>query len=397
MLVLVDDHLGDLGRSECAADQFGLIVGPRHDVDFLAAQLLHHRLHARALHPDAGADRIDVGILGINRDLCAAAGLARTLADFDDALVDFGHLLLEQLAQELVGSAREHDREALFGQIDVEDQRADAIALAIALMRNLLLLGQYGFGAAEIDDHVFALEALHDARDNFALAILELVEDLFALGVADVLDEVLLGRLRRDPAHGGGVELDQDFVADLGLGIVLGARLVDCGFGLRIGHLVDHGPDLEQLDLAELGVVARLDIALAEGAPRRRMHHLLDRADHDRLVDPFFLGNLLNHPVKLSGHRASTGRDGSHAPPNPLPANPEPVPSRPRARRAAASSAAGSIKIVFVVRSLHFAKADAYPAPARFVFDFHSLGTHRREHARERFLPIHRAMRLYPD
>ena len=101
------------------------------------------------------------------------------------------------------------------------DQGADAIALAIALVRNLLLFGQNRLGAAEVDDHVLALEALHDARDDFALAVLELVVNLFALGVADVLDEVLLGRLRRDPAHRGGVELDQNFVADLGLGIVL--------------------------------------------------------------------------------------------------------------------------------------------------------------------------------
>ena len=34
----------------------------RHDVDLLAAQLLHDRLDARALHADAGADRIDVAI-----------------------------------------------------------------------------------------------------------------------------------------------------------------------------------------------------------------------------------------------------------------------------------------------------------------------------------------------
>ena len=84
-----------------------------------------------------------------------------------------------------------------------------------------------------------------------SLAILELVVDLFSLGVADVLDEVLLGRLRRDTAHRRGVELDQNLVADLGLGIVLGARLIERGLGQRIGDLLDHRLDLEQLDLAE--------------------------------------------------------------------------------------------------------------------------------------------------
>jgi len=42
MLVFVDDHLGDLGRGERAADQLGLVVGPRHDVDFFAAQFLNY-------------------------------------------------------------------------------------------------------------------------------------------------------------------------------------------------------------------------------------------------------------------------------------------------------------------------------------------------------------------
>ncbi len=315
VLVLVDYHLGDLGRRQRAAHQLGLIVGPWHDVDLLAAQLLHHRLYAGALHPDARADRIDVRILGIDRHLGASAGLARALANLDDALVNFRHLLLEQLHQEVVRGAREHDRKSLLRQIDVQNQRADAIALAIALVGDLLLLGQDRLGAAEIDDHVLALEALHDSRNDFLLAILELVEHLFALGVANMLDEILLGRLRRDPPHRGGVELDQNFVADFRLGIVLRARLRHVGFGRGVGHFFDNRLDLEQFDFAEFGVEPRLDIAVrAERAPRRRMHHLLDRVDHDRFVDAFFLAYLLDYPVQIDLHTASPGRGQRCAP-----------------------------------------------------------------------------------
>src|SRR4029077_10988436 len=198
VLVLVDYHLGDFCRRECAADQLGLVVGPRHDVDFFAAQFLDDRLHAGAFHPDACADRVDVGILGIDRDFGASAGLARALANLDDALVNFRHFLLEELHQEVVGGAREDYRESLFGQIDVENQRADAIALAIALVRNLLLLGKDRLGTAEVDDHVLALEALDDSGDDFEFAILIFVENLFTLGVANVLDEILLRGLRCD-------------------------------------------------------------------------------------------------------------------------------------------------------------------------------------------------------
>ena len=79
------------------------------DVDLLAAQLLHHRLHARAAHADARADRIDVAVVRGDRDLRAAARLARRALHLDDALVDLRHLLLEELDQQAGMRAREDD------------------------------------------------------------------------------------------------------------------------------------------------------------------------------------------------------------------------------------------------------------------------------------------------
>ena len=48
------------------------------------------------LAPDAGADRVDVAIVGENGDLRAMPGLARYGLDLDDAVEDLGHLELEQ-------------------------------------------------------------------------------------------------------------------------------------------------------------------------------------------------------------------------------------------------------------------------------------------------------------
>src|SRR5262249_46687085 len=160
-----------------------------HDVDLFAAQFLNHGLHAGSLHSDTRADRIDVGILRVNGDLGAPSGFTRALANLHDAFIDLRHFLFEQLAQEFVGGPRKHDREAFFREIDVEDQGADAVALTVALVGYLVLLGQDRLGAPEIDDHILALEPLNDARNDLALAILELVVNLFALGVADMLDE----------------------------------------------------------------------------------------------------------------------------------------------------------------------------------------------------------------
>src|SRR6185369_10905590 len=126
------------------------------------------------------------------------------------------HLLAEELDQEVRVRATQNDLRALGGEIDVVDVGPNAIALAIALARDLLALGKDRVGAAEIDDDVLLLESLHDAREDLALAVLELVVDELALGVAHLLDDVLLGGLRRDPPEHLARQLGEQLVADLG-------------------------------------------------------------------------------------------------------------------------------------------------------------------------------------
>ena len=82
--------------------------------------------------------------------------------------------------------------------------RADALALAVALVARLLGAGHDGLGAAEVDDDVAALEALDGAVDDLADAVDVLVVDLLALGLADALVEHLLGRLGGDAAEALG-------------------------------------------------------------------------------------------------------------------------------------------------------------------------------------------------
>ena len=76
------------------------ILRPLDDVDLLAAQLADDRLHARALHADAGADRIDVALAREHRDLRAIARLAHRAANHHGAVVDLRHFLLEQLDEQ---------------------------------------------------------------------------------------------------------------------------------------------------------------------------------------------------------------------------------------------------------------------------------------------------------
>src|SRR5438094_6135794 len=306
MLVVVHDDLRHLGRRERAAHVLRRVARPRHDVDLLAAQLLHHRLHARTAHADAGADRIDVAVVGGDRDLRPPARLARRALHLDDALVDLGHLLLEELDQQPRGGAREDDLRPLAGELDVEDVGADAVALAVALARDLLLLGEDGVGAPQVHDDVFLLEALHDAGEELALPPLELVVDDVPLGVAHALDDVLLRGLGSDATELLGRELGEQLVADLGVRIELDARLGERHLILRVLDVVDDRLDLEEFHLAQLGVELGLDVLLVtEGLLGRRQHRLLERLDDDVAVDALLLAHLLDDAVQVRLHGAS--------------------------------------------------------------------------------------------
>ena len=177
------------------------ILRPFDDVDLLAAQLADDRLHARALHADAGADRIDVALARVDRDLGAIAGLADRAADHHGAVVDLRHFLLEQLDQQGRIGARQHDLRPLGAAVDAADDGADAVADGVVLRARLFLARQLRLDAAELHDDVAVLEALDHAVDDFADALAVLGVDVLALGLADLLEDHLLGGLRGDAAE----------------------------------------------------------------------------------------------------------------------------------------------------------------------------------------------------
>ena len=87
-------------------------------------------------------------------------------------------------------------------------------------------------------------------------------------------------------------------------GSSLRARLGERDLVLGILDLLDDGLDLEQLDLADLGVELRLDLLLvAEGLLGRRQHRLLEGLDDDLAVDALLLAHLLDDAVEIRQHR----------------------------------------------------------------------------------------------
>ena len=174
--LLVDHDAGDGRRLQRVDDEGREVLAPRDDVDLLALQLLDHGLDAAALHADAGADRVDRAVVADHADLGAAARIAGGGLDLDDAVVNLGHFLREQLLHEIGMRAAEEDLRPAVLAANVQDQRADAVADADDLARDLLVAADHALGAAEIDDDVAELDALDDAGDDLAGAVLELLD-----------------------------------------------------------------------------------------------------------------------------------------------------------------------------------------------------------------------------
>src|SRR3546814_12784796 len=102
----------------------------------------------------------------------SAAGVARRRLDFDDAVIDFGHFLREQLLHEVgVRAGQEYLRPARFAA-HRQDDRADAVADAHQFARNLLVAADHALGAAQIDDDMAEFDRLGDAGDDPAAAVL---------------------------------------------------------------------------------------------------------------------------------------------------------------------------------------------------------------------------------
>src|SRR5581483_10695130 len=193
LAVFVDDDLGDFRRRQ-RVDHEGRDVGrPGNDVDLLALQFVDHGLHARAAHADAGADGVDGGIARDHADLRARAGIAGDRLDLDDAVIDLGHFLREQLCHELRMGAGEENLRAPCLAAHVENIGADAVTVAEHLARQHLVAADDGLATAEIDDHAAIFDALDDAVDDVADAVLELLVLPVALGLAHLLHDHLLG------------------------------------------------------------------------------------------------------------------------------------------------------------------------------------------------------------
>ena len=151
--------------------------------------------------------------------LAREPGSRATALHLDDAVVDFRHFLREQLGHELRMRARQENLRAARLAAHVVDVGADAVAVAEHFARQHLVAAHDRLAAAEIDDDVAVFDALDDAVDDVADAILVFLVLPVALGLAHLLHDHLLRRLRGDAAVFERRQRLGDGVADLRGGI----------------------------------------------------------------------------------------------------------------------------------------------------------------------------------
>jgi hypothetical protein len=266
-------------------------VRPGDDVDLLALEFVDHRLHARAAHADAGADRIDRGIARHHRDLGPGSRIARHGFHLDDAVVDLRHFLCEQLRHELRVGTREEDLRPALLAANVVDVGADAVAVAEHFARQHLVAPHDRFAAAEVDDDVAVFDPLDDAVDDVADAVLVFLVLAVAFGLAHLLHDDLLGRLRGDAAVFERRQLVGYGVADL-RGRVMTAGVVERDLGRRILHRLHHQHVARQVQLAALRIDLGVNVGFAAVAGARGLgDRVFHGAEHDLAVDRLFAGD----------------------------------------------------------------------------------------------------------
>ena len=169
----------------------------------------------------------------------------------------------------------------------------------------MLPLRQARFGAAEIDDDVRSFHAFHDAVQKFADACVKFIVDGVALGLAHLLQDDLLGRLRRDPAEHIGRLRVGDLSAHLDAGALF-ASFGERNFACGVGDFVDHRVDGKHVHGAGFGIELRADILFgAVVFPRRHDHRVFDRRDDDLGLDVLFPADLLDCLEQQTRHFVS--------------------------------------------------------------------------------------------
>src|SRR5437870_2689964 len=157
-------------------------------------------------------------------------------------------------------TAREDNLRPVPGILDAQNIGANAVAWLVLLGRHAFAARHDAFDAAEVHDHITALEAAYRARENVAGTAFELLEHHVLLDLPDLLQHRLLGRLCRDAPEIGRGDLNLVFLPELDVGIAT-PGVSQRYLVVLIGNILDHQKLRQCADLAGLTVNFDAEVA----------------------------------------------------------------------------------------------------------------------------------------
>src|SRR5215204_6575247 len=220
----VREDFGDTSRRQCQAGESLRVRRPGHDVDSFPAQLIHYRLHSRALESDARADRIDSIVARDDCDLGAAAYFACNGTDLDHLLLNLRDLQLEERLHEERIATGQNEPRTLRRLLELLEHRPNGVALVEMLAVVLLPVRNNRLRFPELvehDDELAALDLLYFAREQLADFGGEFLPNAGSLTFTDPLDDPLLGGLNSEAPEFHKWDLFLEHIAQLEVGVLV--------------------------------------------------------------------------------------------------------------------------------------------------------------------------------
>ena len=141
-------------------------------------------MDAGTLDTDTGTNGVDAVVVALDGNLGALTGNAGDGTDDDEAVMNLGHLLLKQAAQEVLAGARNDDLGVVVGVVHLLDDGPHDIALAVDVGGNLLFLGKKQLVLVIVEQqHLTFPHLIYFTGYQLSLKGLELVVDSVLLQV----------------------------------------------------------------------------------------------------------------------------------------------------------------------------------------------------------------------
>ncbi len=210
----------------CRADRFGnkhcWIAAPLNDIDFFAMQFVDNCLNAYAALTYTCPHRIDARLRSRDCYLSTLTRFTGNRANFNDAVINFGHFVFEQPPQKVAVRMRKLNLQTLRGVGNLIKVGTNALVNAEALPRDHVLAFHDAF-RFEVQPYrcLPRIYCLYHAADNLTNLFAEVFKLLISFSIVDLLLDGLAGSLRSDAPKICRGRLDHHQIPNLGFWIVL--------------------------------------------------------------------------------------------------------------------------------------------------------------------------------